>query len=72
MICNGGWIFNFYALFKRAFKNQQINPLVDKNLNCNPLTIPKNTQEKMFRAYMTVPQSYSLFLAVPKDILNPL
>jgi len=72
MISNRHRTFNFNALFERSFKNQKINPMVDKYFNCNTLTIPKNTQEKMLRAYMTVSQPYSLFLAITQDIFYPL
>ena len=35
---------------------------IDKDLNCNSLSIPQYAKEKMLGTYMTVAQPYSLFL----------
>src|ERR1035437_3389332 len=64
--------FNLYALFKRSFKNHKINSLIHKDFNSYTFSIPEYTKKKMFRTYMTVSQSYSLFLGITQYVLYPL
>src|SRR5664280_202332 len=64
--------FNLYTFFKRTFQNLKVNALVHQDFYCHTFSISEDSQEKMFRTYMTVTQSYSLFLGITQNIFNPL